>query len=184
MWYCSQAQRARGKLIREIRESFTVDAFIGNATDWEKVCLGNLVGMPVLIIPTGFTKISSPPPDGSRRRTTITTGIYAPPNHDHVVRSVIRVYLLIFQLRKSSYSRRWSFVLFSICAGSRTGHGLPVSHQAPQTTSTYRWSWAKWLYRWFHIHTWLPILPGNSMFRRFCIFWFSCHDVALVPAAY
>ncbi|XP_019081331.1 uncharacterized protein LOC100253958 isoform X1 [Vitis vinifera] len=82
--YCSQAQRARGKLIREIRESFTVDAFIGNATDPEKVCMGNLVGMPVLIVPTGFTQISKPPPDGSRRRKTITTGIYAPPNHDHV----------------------------------------------------------------------------------------------------
>ncbi|CBI39991.3 unnamed protein product, partial [Vitis vinifera] len=79
-----QAQRARGKLIREIRESFTVDAFIGNATDPEKVCMGNLVGMPVLIVPTGFTQISKPPPDGSRRRKTITTGIYAPPNHDHV----------------------------------------------------------------------------------------------------
>lgn len=79
-----QAQRARGKLIREIRESFTVDAFIGNATDPEKVCIGNLVGMPVLIVPTGFTQISNPPPDGSRRRKTITTGIYAPPNHDHV----------------------------------------------------------------------------------------------------
>lgn len=79
-----QAQRARGKLIREIRESFTVDAFIGNATDPEKVCMGNLVGMPVLIVPTGFTQISNPPPDGSRRRKTITTGIYAPPNHDHV----------------------------------------------------------------------------------------------------
>ncbi|RVW72898.1 Glutamyl-tRNA(Gln) amidotransferase subunit A [Vitis vinifera] len=79
-----QAQRARGKLIREIRESFTVDAFIGNAKDPEKVCMGNLVGMPVLIVPTGFTQISNPPPDGSRRRKTITTGIYAPPNHDHV----------------------------------------------------------------------------------------------------
>ncbi|KAJ9680164.1 hypothetical protein PVL29_019452 [Vitis rotundifolia] len=87
-----QAQRARGKLIREIRESFTVDAFIGNATDWEKVCLGNLVGMPVVIVPTGFTKISNPPPDGSRRRTTITTGIYAPPNHDHIALALAMAY--------------------------------------------------------------------------------------------
>ncbi|XP_034708584.1 glutamyl-tRNA(Gln) amidotransferase subunit A-like [Vitis riparia] len=87
-----QAQRARGKLIREIRESFTVDAFIGNATDWEKVCIGNLVGMPLVIVPTGFTKISNPPPDGSRRRSTITTGIYAPPNHDHIALALAMAY--------------------------------------------------------------------------------------------
>lgn len=80
-----QAQRARGRLIKEIRESFTVDAFIGNATDWEKVCIGNLVGLPVIVVPTGFKNISDPPSGGSRRRTTITTGIYAPPNHDHIV---------------------------------------------------------------------------------------------------
>ncbi|XP_052727372.1 uncharacterized protein LOC108332536 isoform X3 [Vigna angularis] len=80
-----QAQRARGRLIKEIRESFTVDAFIGNATEWERVCIGNLVGLPVIVVPTGFKNISHPPPGGSRRRTTITTGIYAPPNRDHIV---------------------------------------------------------------------------------------------------
>ncbi|XP_004309489.1 PREDICTED: glutamyl-tRNA(Gln) amidotransferase subunit A, mitochondrial-like [Fragaria vesca subsp. vesca] len=79
-----QAQRARGKLIREVRESFTVDAFIGNATDWERVCLGNLVGIPVIVVPTGFKNISQPHPSNSRRRTTITTGIYAPPEKDHI----------------------------------------------------------------------------------------------------
>ncbi|XP_044504157.1 glutamyl-tRNA(Gln) amidotransferase subunit A isoform X2 [Mangifera indica] len=79
-----QAQRARGKLIREVKESFTVDAFIGNATDWEKVCLGNLVGMPVTVIPTGFKTITNPPEGGTRRRTAISTGIYAPPDHDHI----------------------------------------------------------------------------------------------------
>ncbi|KAM4107866.1 hypothetical protein ACJW30_04G176500 [Castanea mollissima] len=80
-----QAQRARGKLIQEVREIFTVDAFIGNATDWEKVCMGNLVGLPVIVVPTGFKNISNPPSSGSRRRTTITTGIYAPPHHDHII---------------------------------------------------------------------------------------------------
>lgn len=80
-----QAQRARGKLIREVRESFKVDAFIGNATDWEKVCLGNLVGLPVVVVPTGFTKISDPPSNETRRKTTVTTGIYAPPDRDHIV---------------------------------------------------------------------------------------------------
>ena len=83
-----QAQRARGKLIRDVRESFTVDAFIGNATDWERVCLGNLVGMPVIVVPTGFKNISQPHPSYSRRRTTITTGIYAPPERDHIVSSL------------------------------------------------------------------------------------------------
>uniref|UniRef100_A0A0E0J2L6 Amidase domain-containing protein n=1 Tax=Oryza nivara TaxID=4536 RepID=A0A0E0J2L6_ORYNI len=82
-----QAQRARGKLIREVRESFTVDAFIGNVTDWELVCLGNLVGMPVAVVPTGLKSIKNPPEGGTRRRTTVTTGIYAPPDHDHVVSS-------------------------------------------------------------------------------------------------
>ncbi|KAL7161992.1 hypothetical protein ACSBR2_042465 [Camellia fascicularis] len=80
-----QAQRARGKLIREVKEGFTVDAFVGNATDWEKVCMGNLVGMPVIVVPTGFKMISDPPPSNhTRRRTTITTGIYSPPEHDHI----------------------------------------------------------------------------------------------------
>lgn len=73
-------------MIQEVRESFKVDAFIGDATDWEKVCVGNLVGMPVVVVPIGFKKIPNAPTDDTRRRTTITTGIYAPPDHDHVVR--------------------------------------------------------------------------------------------------
>ncbi|KAK9669004.1 hypothetical protein RND81_13G102400 [Saponaria officinalis] len=44
-----QAQRARERLIQEVEKSFTVDAFIGNATDWEKVCMGNPVGMLVIV---------------------------------------------------------------------------------------------------------------------------------------
>ncbi|XP_072959856.1 uncharacterized protein [Typha angustifolia] len=79
-----QAQRARGKLISEVRQSFTVDAFIGNATDWELVCLGNLVGLPVVVVPTGFKSIEDPPKGGTHRRTTMQTGIYAPPDHDHI----------------------------------------------------------------------------------------------------
>ncbi|KAH1251328.1 hypothetical protein AAZX31_05G185700 [Glycine max] len=87
-----QAQRARGRLIKEIRESFSVDAFIGNATDWEKVCLGNLVGLPVIVVPTGLKNISDPPPGGTRRRTTIPTGIYAPPNRDHIALALAMAY--------------------------------------------------------------------------------------------
>uniref|UniRef100_A0A0D3HMN4 Amidase domain-containing protein n=1 Tax=Oryza barthii TaxID=65489 RepID=A0A0D3HMN4_9ORYZ len=87
-----QAQRARGKLIREVRESFTVDAFIGNVTDWELVCLGNLVGMPVAVVPTGLKSIKNPPEGGTQRRTTVTTGIYAPPDHDHVALALAMAY--------------------------------------------------------------------------------------------
>lgn len=85
MWIPLQAQRARGRLIQEVQESFTVDAFVGNATDWEKVCMGNLVGMPVMVVPVGFAPIANPPSSDIRRRRTITTGIYAPPKHDHIV---------------------------------------------------------------------------------------------------
>ncbi|XP_040384486.1 glutamyl-tRNA(Gln) amidotransferase subunit A [Oryza brachyantha] len=87
-----QAQRARCKLIKEVRESFTVDAFIGNVTDWELVCLGNLVGMPVAVVPTGFKSIENPPEAGTRRRTTVTTGIYAPPDHDHIALALAMAY--------------------------------------------------------------------------------------------
>lgn len=87
-----QAQRARGKLIREVKESFTVDAFIGNATDWERVCMGNLVGLPVIVVPTGLKNISNPPPNGTRRRSTVNTGIYAPPNHDHIALALAMAY--------------------------------------------------------------------------------------------
>ncbi|KAG7554472.1 Amidase signature domain [Arabidopsis suecica] len=79
-----QAQRARGKLIREVEKSFTVDAFVGNVTDWERICMGNLVGLPVLVIPTGFKNITDPPTNSCRRRTTINAGIYAPPERDHI----------------------------------------------------------------------------------------------------
>ncbi|XP_016504312.1 uncharacterized protein LOC107822294 isoform X2 [Nicotiana tabacum] len=87
-----QAQRARSKLIQEVRESFKVDAFIGDATDWEKVCVGNLVGMPVVVVPIGFKKIPNAPTDDTRRRTTITTGIYAPPDCDHVALALAMAY--------------------------------------------------------------------------------------------
>ncbi|XP_022143482.1 uncharacterized protein LOC111013354 isoform X3 [Momordica charantia] len=87
-----QAQRARGKLMREVKESFSVDAFVGNATDWERVCMGNLVGLPVIVVPTGFKNISNPPPTATRRRTTITTGIYAPPHRDHIALALAMAY--------------------------------------------------------------------------------------------
>lgn len=87
-----QSQRARGKLIQEVRESFTVDAFVGNATDWENICVGNLVGMPVMIVPVGFEKIKDPPTYETRRRSTVTTGIYAPPDHDHIALALTMAY--------------------------------------------------------------------------------------------
>ncbi|XP_057948254.1 uncharacterized protein LOC131143913 [Malania oleifera] len=87
-----QAQRARGKLVKEIKDNFMVDAFIGNATDWEKVCVGNLVGLPVLVVPTGFTEISNPCSSSTQQKTTITTGIYAPPCHDHIALALAIAY--------------------------------------------------------------------------------------------
>ncbi|CAN0915955.1 Glutamyl-tRNA(Gln) amidotransferase subunit A [Linum grandiflorum] len=87
-----QSQRARGKLIREVKERFTVDAFVGNVTDWEKVCMGNLVGLPVMVVPTGFKNIPDPPSSGTKRRTTVTTGIYAPPDRDHIALALAMAY--------------------------------------------------------------------------------------------
>ncbi|KAK1358042.1 putative asparaginyl-tRNA synthase (Glutamine-hydrolyzing) [Heracleum sosnowskyi] len=87
-----QAQRARGKLIREVRESFTVDAFVGSVTDRDRVCMGNLVGLPVVVVPTGFTEISDPPSVDTRRKTTVTTGIFAPPDRDHIALALAMVY--------------------------------------------------------------------------------------------
>lgn len=84
--FWSQAQRARGKLIREVRDSFNVDAFVGSVTDWEKVCIGNLVGMPVVVLPTGFKIVPDASSKDTRRRTAVITGIYAPPERDHIVR--------------------------------------------------------------------------------------------------
>ncbi|KAL9156496.1 hypothetical protein ABFS82_09G080900 [Erythranthe guttata] len=95
-----QAQRARGKLIREVRESFKVDAFIGNATDWERVCVGNLVGIPVIVVPTGFKKISDPPTENTRRKTTVTTGIYAPPEQDHIALALAIAYQSVTENHK------------------------------------------------------------------------------------
>ncbi|MCD7455126.1 hypothetical protein HAX54_027067 [Datura stramonium] len=53
-----QAQRGRSKLIHEVKENFKVDAFIETVTGRKFGICG---------------------------KTTITTGIYAPPDHDHVV---------------------------------------------------------------------------------------------------
>lgn len=78
-----QAQRVRGILAHEVMDVIQkqeVDAFIGNATDWEKVCVGNLVGLPVMVIPTGLQEIN-----GTVRRATIQTGIYGAPYQDGTV---------------------------------------------------------------------------------------------------
>ncbi|XP_059299744.1 uncharacterized protein LOC132052286 isoform X2 [Lycium ferocissimum] len=95
-----QAQRGRSKLIQEVKESFKVDAFIGDVSDWEKVCVGNLVGMPVMVVPTGFKKISNAPSNDTRRKTTITTGIYAPPDHDHVALALAMAYQSVTNYHK------------------------------------------------------------------------------------
>ncbi|KAJ3671784.1 hypothetical protein LUZ60_007863 [Juncus effusus] len=92
-----QAQRARGRLIKEIKSNFKkVDAFIGNSTDWELVCLGNLVGFPVVVVPTGLKPVMDPPEKGTtNRRTTVTTGIYASPDHDHIALALAMAYQFV-----------------------------------------------------------------------------------------
>ncbi|KAH7865030.1 hypothetical protein Vadar_001429 [Vaccinium darrowii] len=87
-----QAQRARGKLIREVEESFKVDAFVGSATGGERICMGNLVGMPVIVVPTGFKNIPDPPSSGTPQRTAMMTGIYARPDHDHIALALAMAY--------------------------------------------------------------------------------------------
>ncbi|KAG0591010.1 hypothetical protein KC19_1G142400 [Ceratodon purpureus] len=85
-----QAQRVRGKLATEVMHSIQeqrIDAFIGNATDWEKVCVGNLVGLPVIVIPTGLKEIN-----GTRRRITVQTGIYGAPYQDGKVLALAMAY--------------------------------------------------------------------------------------------
>uniref|UniRef100_A0A803NVN3 Amidase domain-containing protein n=1 Tax=Cannabis sativa TaxID=3483 RepID=A0A803NVN3_CANSA len=84
--------QGKGKLMQEVRESFKVDAMIGSPTEWERVCMGNLVGMPVIVVQTGFTHISNPPSSDCRRRKTTTTGIFAPPYHDHIALALAVAY--------------------------------------------------------------------------------------------
>lgn len=57
--------------------------------------MGNLVGLPVVIVPTGFTKTADPPSDDTRRKRTITTGIYAPPDQDHIALALAMAYQLV-----------------------------------------------------------------------------------------
>lgn len=137
---CSQAQRTRGRLIREVRDSFKVDAFVGNATDWEKVCVGNLVGMPVIVLPTGFKKISNAPSNNTRRRTTLSTGIYAPPEHDHIVRLSSLFFEQIIITRSDGISNPLTVVLFSFLenAGVGIGYGLSIFHRSSQAAPTDR----------------------------------------------
>ena len=43
------------------------------------------MGMLVVVVRVGFKEIENPPNGGTERRTTISTGIYAPLDHDHIV---------------------------------------------------------------------------------------------------
>lgn len=129
---CPQAQRARGKLIREVEESFKVDAFVGNATDWEKVCMSNLVGMPVIVVPTGFTQIPDPPSNQTRRRTTVTTGIYAPPDHDHIVS------LRLTSLLKLKWSCHLCFHVIVIRVGYIYGQALALAMAYQSVTNHHK----------------------------------------------
>ena len=87
--------------------------------------MGNLVGLPVMVVPTGFKKISDPPSNETRRKTTVTTGIYAPPDRDHIV-SVLSILLCIQQGALKLYG--YIHQLLLAIAGTGTGHGLSVSY--------------------------------------------------------
>ncbi|KAM2386542.1 hypothetical protein FF1_038515 [Malus domestica] len=63
--------------------------------DWERICMGNLVGMPVIVVPARFTNILGPPRSDCSRRTTMTIGIYAPPHHDHIALALTMAYQFV-----------------------------------------------------------------------------------------
>lgn len=78
-----QAQRVRGLLIQEVQEALSgVDAFVGSVVDWEKIAVGNLVGMPVAVILTGVKDVQDVPQQGSLRKKTLTSGIFGAPFQD------------------------------------------------------------------------------------------------------
>ncbi|TQE12847.1 hypothetical protein C1H46_001493 [Malus baccata] len=54
--------------------------------------MGNLVGMPVIVGPAGFTNISDPPCSNCLRKTAMTTGIYAPPHQVHIALALAMAY--------------------------------------------------------------------------------------------
>ncbi|CAL2260895.1 unnamed protein product [Prunus armeniaca] len=54
----AETEASTGKLIRKVRDNFIVDAFIGNAADWERVCMGNLVGMPALAVAMAYQSMT------------------------------------------------------------------------------------------------------------------------------
>ncbi|KAM1025417.1 hypothetical protein ACFX2J_038408 [Malus domestica] len=63
--------------------------------DWERICMGNLVGMPVIVVPARFTNILGPPRSDCSRRTAMTIGIYAPPHRDHIALALTMAYQFV-----------------------------------------------------------------------------------------
>ncbi|KAB2633065.1 glutamyl-tRNA(Gln) amidotransferase subunit A [Pyrus ussuriensis x Pyrus communis] len=55
-----------------------------SGSEIERVRIGNLVGMLVIVILARFTNISGPPRSDCLRRTAMTTNIYTPPHCDHI----------------------------------------------------------------------------------------------------
>ena len=80
-----QAQRARSTLAVQVLASMQaagIDAFIANSTTELAMC--NLVGIPTVSVPTGFSPI--PGSENSTRRNPVTIGFFGWPNGEPEVR--------------------------------------------------------------------------------------------------
>lgn len=77
-----------------MEKSFIVDVFIGNVIDWEKVCMGNFVGLLVLVILIGFKNILELLIKSCCRRIMINVGIYVFFECDYIVS-----YMLFFEMK-------------------------------------------------------------------------------------
>lgn len=74
-----------------------VDAIIGNTTDWELVSVGNLVGLPLVVVPTGAIPLPSTP--DSPRKISTTAAIIGKPNGDSVVRLRLKFCSSLFDFK-------------------------------------------------------------------------------------
>lgn len=76
---CLQANRARTVLIQQMYAFFAgngIDAFIGPPVN--ETFMGNVVGLPEIVIPVAFNPVSR----GSPRQSPTSVGISALPNQD------------------------------------------------------------------------------------------------------
>ncbi|KAJ6977922.1 hypothetical protein NC653_029732 [Populus alba x Populus x berolinensis] len=81
-------EEAQDQWPTELRHARVIPAVdyvqVGPWHDKANGCRAVLPWAFAIAVPTGFKSIASPPSEGTRRRTTIATGIYARPNHEHI----------------------------------------------------------------------------------------------------